>query len=60
MASVTNRSPAGQVPDQEAVDGSRGQLAGLGAARGPGDMVEDPGDLGRGEVRVDHQAGPLG
>ena len=52
-------SPVGEVPDQEAIDGSRGQLTGLGAGACPGDMVEDPGDLGRREIRVDHQAGPL-
>ena len=51
---------AGQVPDQEAVDGPGGQLAGLGPLPGAGDVVEQPGDLGGREVRVEHQAGPLG
>ena len=56
VASVTCRRAAGQVPDQQAVDGPRGQLAGLGAASGAGDVVEQPGDLGGREVRVEHQA----
>ena len=60
VASVTNRRPLGQMPDQEAVDRSRRQLAGLGRASGSRDVVEDPGDLGRREIGVDHQAGPLG
>ncbi len=51
---------AGQVPEQQAIDGPRGQLASLRAAAGAGDMVEQPGDLGGREVRVEDQAGAFG
>ena len=51
---------AGQVPEQQAVDGPRGKLAGLGAVAGAGDVVEQPGDLGGREVGIEHQAGAFG
>ena len=50
-------APAGQVVDQETVDGAEAQLATLGPRAGPRHMVEDPGDLGGGEIGVDQQAG---
>ena len=45
---------AGQLPDQPGVDGAEGELAGLGLRARAGDVVEDPGDLGAGEVGVEH------
>ena len=60
VASVTNRWPSVRCQIKKAVDGSRRQLAGFGAGACPGDMVEDPGHLGRGEVGIDHQTGSLG
>ena len=58
VASVAWTLPAGQAPDQEAVDGAEGQLA-LRSARAARarDVVQQPGDLGAGEVGIDHQAG---
>ena len=60
VASVTRRRPPVRCQITKRVDRPRGQLAGLGAVAGVGNMVEHPGDLGRREVRVDDQAGPLG
>ena len=48
---------AGQPPDQQAVDGAEGELAALGASRAPGDVVEQPGDLGGGEIGIEQQPG---
>ena len=48
---------AGQPPQEEAVDGAAGELAALGALTRSGDMVEDPGDLGRGEIGIEQQPG---
>ena len=53
------RGAAGELPDEPGVDGAEGQLAGLGPGAGAGDVVEQPGDLGAGEVGVDDQAGLL-
>ncbi len=50
---------AGEVPDQPAVDGTEGQLAALGLLAHTGHVVQDPGQLGGGEVGVDAQAGFL-
>ena len=52
-------TPAGQAPDQPAVDGAEGQLAALGPLARAGHVVEQPVDLGRREVRIEHQAGPF-
>ena len=49
----------GQLPGQPGVDGAEGELAALGARARARDVVEQPGDLGAGEIRVEHQAGPL-
>ena len=38
---------ARQAPQQKAVDGAEGELAALGALARAGDVIEDPGDLGR-------------
>ena len=48
---------AGQPPQQIAIDGAEHQLAALGAFARAGDVVEDPGDLGPGEIGIDDQAG---
>src|SRR3546814_2669028 len=50
---------AGQPPQQEAVDGAEGELATLGALPCARHVVEQPGDLGAGEVGVEQQAGAL-
>ena len=48
---------AGQLPHQPGVDGAEGQFAALGHLARAGHVVEQPGQLGAGEVRVQHQAG---
>src|SRR5215469_7976415 len=48
------------MPDEPGVDGSEGELAMLGAGSRPRDVVEDPPDLGGGEVGVDDEAGLRG
>ena len=50
---------AGEPPEQIAIDGAEHQLAALGACARAGDVVEDPGDLGAGEIGIDDQAGLL-
>ena len=51
---------AGEVPDEPGVDGAEGQLALVCAGATAGDVVENPGDLGRGEVGVEDEAGSVG
>jgi hypothetical protein len=53
------RLAAAEVPHQPAVDGAEQQLATLGALLRTFHVVEDPAHLGRGEIGVDQQAGPL-
>ena len=50
---------AGEFPDQPAVDRTEGQLATLGALTRASNVVEQPGQLGSREVRVDHEPGFL-
>ena len=50
---------AGQIPDQPAIDGAEGELAGFGAWPRTLHIVENPGDFGAGEVGVDQQPGLL-
>ena len=50
----------GEAPEEVGVDGAEGEFAGFGAAAGAGDSVEDPGDLGGGEIRVQAEAGAAG
>ncbi len=50
------RIAASQSPQQEAVNGAKGQLPTRRALSRPRDMIEDPGDLGPREVRIEHQA----
>ena len=60
LTSVTWTRAAGQLPDQPAVDGAEGQLAGFGLSRAPGTLSRIQRELGAGEVGVDHQAGSPG
>ena len=48
---------AGQPPQQVAVDGAEQQFAALGALARAGHVIEQPGDLGAGEIGIDDQAG---
>src|SRR3546814_15825395 len=50
---------AGEAPQQEAVDGAEGELAALGTLARARHGVEQPGDLGAGEVGVEQLAGAL-
>ncbi len=50
------RAP-GQAPDQVRVDGAGGELAVFGSSARAFDMIEDPRQLGGGEVRVEDQTG---
>ena len=59
VADVGDVHSACQVPDQPAVDGAEGQFATLGPHASAGHMVEQPLDLGGGEVRVEHQSRPF-
>src|SRR5262245_19120503 len=47
------------MPGKPGVDRAERELAALGARARTRDVVEDPGDLGAAEVRIDDQAGPL-
>src|SRR3954452_13474874 len=49
---------AGEPPEQEAVDGAEGQGPVLGRVPRPWHLVEQPSELGAGEIGVDHQPGP--
>ncbi len=48
---------AGQPPDQIGIDGAEREFATLGATAGVGDIVENPGDLRGGEIRIEQKAG---
>ena len=50
----------GQAPEQEAVDGAERQVACFGGGAGAVDGIEQPGDLGGGEIRVQAQSGAGG
>ena len=51
---------AGQPPEEKTVDRAEGELAGLCPRAGAFHMVEEPGDLGAGEIGVDDEAGLFG
>jgi hypothetical protein len=58
VAGVGDVQPAAaQLPHQPAVDGAEGELAALGALARAGDVVEQPGQLGGGEIGIELQAG---
>ena len=44
-----------ELRDQPSVDGAAGELAALGALARPGNIFEEPGDLGAGEIGVGHE-----
>ena len=46
---------AGEPPQQKAVDGAEGQLAAFGSGPRAGDLIEQPRDLGAGEVGIEQQ-----
>ena len=48
---------AGEPPQQVAIDGAEHQFAALGALARAGDVVENPGHFGAGEIGIDDQAG---
>ena len=48
---------AGEPPQQETVDGAEGELAWLGFGARAFDMVEQPGDLAGGKIRIEQQPG---
>ncbi len=48
---------AGEAPEEIRIDGAEGELAGLGPGADAGHVVEDPGDLGAGEIGIEDQAG---
>ena len=49
--------PAGEPPEQPGIDGAEGELAGRRAFSGAGQIVEQPGELGGGEIGVEPEAG---
>src|SRR5690349_1535789 len=49
---------ARQAPQKEAVNRSASELAALRSLTRSGDMIEDPGDLGRGEIGIEQEPGP--
>ena len=49
--------PAGETPQQVAIDGAEQKLAFFGARPRAGDVIENPGDLGAGKIGVDDEAG---
>src|SRR5690242_18298111 len=53
------RAIAGELPHEPGVDGAERELAALGARARAGNVVEQPGELGAAEVRVDDEAGAL-
>ncbi|MGY3134299.1 hypothetical protein ACVWZM_004981 [Bradyrhizobium sp. USDA 4501] len=50
-------SPAGEPPQQIAVDGAEQEFAALGALARARHVIEDPGDFGAGEIGIDDQTG---
>ena len=48
---------AGQMPDQERIDGSRGELASGRSGTSAGDMIKNPRNLGGRKVGIDDQTG---
>ena len=47
---------AGEAPEQEGVDRAEGKLAAFRTAAGIRHIVQEPGELGAGEIGVDHEA----
>ena len=60
VADIGHMAPAaGELPDQPAVHGAEGQVAGIGRGAGAGHVVQQPLQLAAGEVGVDQQTGLL-
>src|SRR5579872_3757029 len=60
IAVVRTVDPAtGKAVDQKRVDRPEQELPAFGSGSGPGDVVEEPAELGRREVGIDHQPGLL-
>ena len=58
VAHVRGVNPAfGEVPDEPAIHGAKGQFPGLGLGACAGYAVQQPFEFGAGEVGVQHQAG---
>src|SRR6516164_11731603 len=51
-------APARESPQEKGVDRSEGQLAALGAGTGSEHVIENPGDLGSGEVGIEQESRP--
>ncbi|MNP23008.1 hypothetical protein D3C76_1156990 [compost metagenome] len=51
------QAAAGKLPDQPCIDGAEQQFPVRGPLPRAFDMVEDPFDLGSGEIRIEQQAG---
>ena len=51
---------AGEPPQQETIDGAEGKFARFRLLARAFDMVEQPGDLGAGEIGIEQQPGLLG
>ena len=49
--------PAGEVPHQPAVHGTEPQVSRIGHGTRSGNVLQDPPDLGRAEIRIDDQPG---
>ncbi len=49
--------PARELGDQPGVDGSKSQFAPLGAQACLRHVIEQPGELGSGKIRIEHEAG---
>ena len=49
--------PPGKLPDEPGLHGAKEQLSTLSLLPGSGDVIQDPFELGAGEVGIHHQAG---
>lgn len=48
---------AGELPQQPGVDRAEGEFAASGASAGAGKVIEQPGEFGAAEIRIEEQAG---
>ena len=48
---------ATQTPQQKTIDSAKCQFSGLCSLAGTGNIIEYPGELGRGKIRVESQPG---
>src|ERR1019366_8007145 len=54
-----NVERAGQHPEQPGIDGAESELAALGGGARVGDVIEQPGELGAREIRIEDKGGLL-